>query len=73
MTETCSGMAKTEEGDILSGHVGSPNAACGELMTSHTRNLDICCYAFSIGVVSPKFLTSKVPTDNPKIEDTQAW
>ncbi|KAK9919832.1 hypothetical protein M0R45_028407 [Rubus argutus] len=28
MTETCSGMAMTEEGDTLSGHVGSPNAAC---------------------------------------------
>lgn len=33
MTETSCVISSMEEGDNLSGHVGSPNPACGELWT----------------------------------------
>lgn len=32
MTETTCVISMMDEGDTLSGHVGSPSAACGELM-----------------------------------------
>lgn len=32
MTETSCIISVMDEGDNLSGHVGSPNAACGELL-----------------------------------------
>lgn len=33
MTETSCVISGIDEGDYLSGHVGSPNPACGELLT----------------------------------------
>ena len=32
MTETSCVISGIDEGDYLSGHVGSPNPACGELL-----------------------------------------
>lgn len=34
MTETSCVISNMDEGDNLSGHVGSPNPACGELQAS---------------------------------------
>lgn len=34
MTETSCVITSMEEGDNLSGHVGPPNPACGELLTN---------------------------------------
>lgn len=33
MTETSCVISIMDEGDTLSGHVGSPSSACGELLT----------------------------------------
>jgi long-chain acyl-CoA synthetase len=34
MTETSCVISIMDEGDTLSGHVGSPNAACGKFLSS---------------------------------------
>lgn len=41
MTETSCVISCMDEGDTLSGHVGSPNPACGEFNTVvlHTQNV----------------------------------
>lgn len=41
MTETACVVSAINEGDNTSGHVGSPNPACGELRT------DNCIFPFS--------------------------
>ena len=38
MTETSCVISSMEESDNMSGHVGSPNAACGKF---HRLNMDI--------------------------------
>ncbi len=40
MTETSCVISLMDLGDNLSGHVGSPNAACGKFSTVHSCLLD---------------------------------
>lgn len=39
MTESSCVISCVDENDTLSGHVGAPNPACGELLTLRSKNV----------------------------------
>lgn len=69
MTESSCVISSMDETDVLSGHVGAPNPACGEWSNMHERYISRLLSLFSLSVSFSEIKLVDVPEMNYTCDD----